>query len=212
MIKVHHLTHTYSGAAPIVFADMEVKAGEALLAIGPSGSGKSTLLHILAGILEPTTGTYTVDGQNPFALSGAARDHFRGRNIGIVFQNSRLIDVLSVRRNLELAQYLSGAGKDSTRIERLLEALEISDKADARIQTLSEGQKQRVAIARAMVNAPKLVLADEPTSALDDARATAVIDLLSGMASREGAALVITTHDQRVRNRFDRVITIGGGR
>lgn len=208
MIELTGALHRYRGAPPIALPDLRVGAGETLLVLGPSGSGKSTLLHVLAAILIPTEGVVRLDGRDVRALPASEIDRFRGRTVGVVFQRHHLIDVLTVRENLELARHLAGLPPDPPKVDRLLDRLDLREKAGARIPELSEGQKQRTAIARAVVNAPRLLLADEPTASLDDHRADAVMDLLQGLAAETGCALVLTTHDRRVMARFERIVRL----
>jgi putative ABC transport system ATP-binding protein len=167
--------------------------------IGPSGSGKSTLLMMIAGLLEQQTGRIRVGGQDLTQLHGAARDRWRGRTIGIVLQSFQLLTHLSVLENLTAAQYLSGNGVDVGAARDTLSALGILDLADEQPSRMSSGQIQRAAIARAVVNRPRLLLADEPTSSLDDETAEGALALLLRESQRLGAALLIATHDSRVK-------------
>ena len=201
MFTLQNLTHAYHGATVLNVAAWQAEQGAQWLMLGPSGSGKTTLLHALAGILRPASGQVTVAGQDLTALSPAALDRFRGKNIGIVLQRLHLIDSLSVLNNLLLAQYLAGEPQNAARVRAVLGTLDLADKADARPHELSHGQAQRVAVARAVVNSPKLLLADEPTSNLDDTRCLQVLDLLLDQAKSCGATLVIATHDQRIKSR-----------
>jgi putative ABC transport system ATP-binding protein len=184
------------------------EAGERWLVLGASGSGKTTLLGIVGGLLRPSAGRVAVDGQDLSGLSGAALDRFRGRRIGFVPQKLHLIPSLSVEDNLALAQYLAGAGQDRTRVGEVLGVLGIADRAQARPAELSHGQAQRVAVARAVINRPSLILADEPTSNLDDAQCAQAVELLESQAAACGATLVVATHDQRVRARFEKRIEL----
>lgn len=134
-------------------------------------------------------------------------DKFRGDNIGIIFQKNHFISSISVLENLKIAQFFGGT-EDEKKCRDLLGRLNILDKADKAISTLSEGEKQRVAIARALVNDPELILADEPTSALDDDNCDEVIRLLEEQASNAGAALVIVTHDTRLKEKVSNQITL----
>ena len=170
--------------------------------IGPSGCGKSTFVHLLAGLLSPDAGSVRVLGQDLAALAEAERDRFRGRHIGFVFQRLHLLPALSVRENLALARRLARQ-RGPGRIDTLLERLGLAPLAGRKPQALSHGQAQRAAIARALVHEPELVIADEPTSALDDGHAGEVVALIREVAADSGAALLIVTHDHRVRGRLD---------
>jgi putative ABC transport system ATP-binding protein len=133
-------------------------------------------------------------------------DLFRGQHIGIVFQKPHLIAALNVKQNLELAHFFSK--KKGQNLDQLLVDLGIEKKANASVLTLSEGEAQRVSIARALANSPQLLLADEPTSSLDDENTEKVIQLLKTQASKIGAALIIVTHDQRVKAHVSQFIEV----
>ncbi|UKJ06612.1 ABC transporter ATP-binding protein [Solitalea lacus] len=202
MINIQAVKHQYNGSAALQFKNWTINQGEHWLMLGGSGTGKTTLLHIISGLLQPTEGTVNIEGTNLYNLKGAALDHFRGRNIGIIFQQPHLIKNLSVLNNIMVAQYFAGLKQDKQRALEVLKSLGLGDKGKALPAELSQGQMQRVAIARAVVNHPKIVIADEPTSSLDDANTEAVLKLLEEQADRNGATLVIATHDERVKQRF----------
>lgn len=165
-------------------------------------------MHILAGLLRPTTGKLTINGTDVYALSESERDRFRGRHAGVIFQQIHLVNSLTVRDNLRLAQCMAGIKNNDSRIANLCDSLGIADKMNSYTDQLSQGQKQRVGIARAVINVPDLLLADEPTSSLDDKRSRDVINLLKEQASMHGASLIISTHDQRVKDHFTRTISL----
>jgi len=200
MISTSALEYTYKNGPSFVFPDMECLAKEQLLILGQSGVGKSTLLHLLGGLMQPTSGTINIADTNISQLSGRRMDTFRGNNIGIIFQQNHFIAALSVIDNLLLAQSLSGKVENRNRCQALLERLNIGDKTNKNTKSLSQGERQRVAIARAMINNPKLILADEPTSALDDDNCQEVLNMLREQAADEGAALIIVTHDGRLKD------------
>ncbi|MEL6133926.1 MAG: ATP-binding cassette domain-containing protein, partial [Bacteroidota bacterium] len=135
-------------------------------------------------------------------------DHFRGRNIGIIFQQAHFVAALTVKENLQLAQKLSGNVIDHDRIIDMLTRLGIANKAHQSTYRLSLGEQQRVAIARALINRPKLLLADEPTSSLDDFHTQEVISLLEEQAHAAGAALIIVTHDNRLKEHFSNSVEL----
>jgi putative ABC transport system ATP-binding protein len=187
--------------------DFKLAAGSTLALVGASGSGKSSALMAFAGVLRPARGTIAIQGTNPWRLASRARDRFRGRRIGLVFQSFHLVDALSVRANIWLAAQCAGYPVHGPkRLAALLEQLDLADIRDRRADHLSHGQAQRVAVARALINRPAVVLADEPTSALDDTNANALIKLLTDSARSEKAALVVATHDRRVLNAVDKVV------
>ena len=177
--------------------------GESAAVIGPSGCGKTTFLHLLAGLLKPRTGNISILGNEITEMSGAQLDRFRGQHMGMVFQRLFLMPALTVRQNIELAQRLARKPRDDARIDALLQQLGLAELAHHKPRMLSQGQAQRVAIARALVHGPALVLADEPTSALDDEHARQALTLLRDSTQAAGAALLVVTHDQRVRGQLD---------
>ena len=182
MISTKSLNFKYNEQASFSFPDINLDKDENLLIIGSSGIGKTTLLHLLAGLLESNSGSITLYGQDISKLNQHQTDKFRGQNIGIVFQKPHFVNSLTVKENLQLAQYL-GNKKDQNRIIDILSSLDILDKENKKPKKLSQGEKQRASIAMAIVNSPKLILADEPTSSLDDENCDRVIKLLKKQAS-----------------------------
>jgi ABC-type lipoprotein export system ATPase subunit len=201
MFKAEGLVQRYSTDTTIHFPDWTVAQGEHWLLTGPSGAGKTTLLHLLGGLLRPDGGSLFIAGKDMLSLSGAQRDAFRGKHIGIVFQQPHLIDTLTITENLLLAQYFAGNKQDKAYCRQLLSHLGL-ERPDAYPNTLSQGQMQRVSLARAIINKPSLLLADEPTASLDDENALQVLAMLQECAQQEGASLVIATHDSRIKERI----------
>ncbi|WP_116108050.1 ABC transporter ATP-binding protein [Lewinella sp. IMCC34191] len=209
MLVTRDLSYSYrAGGAGFSFPDLSVGGGEGALLLGPSGSGKSTWLHLLAGILTPTGGRVTLDGTDYESLARGDLDRFRGRHIGLVLQRAYFVEALNVVENLSLARKLAGLPPDRDFIQSVLDGLAIGQYGNRKPGELSVGEQQRVTIARALVNRPKLILADEPTSALDDANAGRVSRLLRERAAELGAALVVVTHDGRLRPDFSRIVEI----
>jgi ABC-type lipoprotein export system ATPase subunit len=208
MLSITKAALGYGEKAVLRFGGLELAAGGQCLITGPSGTGKTTLLYAIAGLARVLEGEIRIDGTAVTALGEAARDRFRGRHIGIVFQTLHLVQSLSVLENLLLASYLAGLPPDRKRALAALDRLEIAHKRDDRPQTLSQGQAQRVAIGRALLHRPKLVLADEPTSSLDDGSAAAAIGLIKDVARETGATLLVSSHDARVKPHFDRVVAL----
>lgn len=204
MLEIRGLRHDYAGRTVLSVPSWDVAKGDASLVLGPSGSGKTTLLNAIAGLATPTAGSIRVAGTEVAGLAPAARDAFRARHVGLVLQTLHLIGVVSVRENLRLAQRLAGSPVDDTRIDEVLASLGIAGLGGARAGNISVGEAQRVAIARAVVNRPSLILADEPTSALDDANCAKALALLLDQAAACGATLLVATHDNRIRGRFER--------
>lgn len=206
MLKTENLAFSYGGSADIVFPDIDCGRGEHWLVLGQSGCGKTTLLHLLAGLRTPTRGKIMVNEVDMTTLSGPALDGFRGREIGVIFQQSYFVRSLSVEENLLLAQSLGGSERDRDSIKQILSRLNIAHKLNARTGDLSVGEQQRVAIARALINRPTLILADEPTSALDDLNTDEVLKLIREQAKAANAALLIVTHDTRLKDEFGQQI------
>jgi putative ABC transport system ATP-binding protein len=200
MLKSSNLQYRYPGGNAISFPDLEVETGSEWLILGQSGSGKTTMLNILSGLVRPTQGDVVLNGVSLSQLSGARMDRFRGKHIGIVFQQSHFIRSLNVEQNLLLAQRLAGVKRDRKQIRDVLEKLGIADKTHRSTTRLSVGEQQRVSIARAVITKPLLILADEPTSALDDHHCGAVHQLLRASAAETGASLIIVTHDTRLKD------------
>jgi ABC-type lipoprotein export system ATPase subunit len=192
-----------------LFPDLKVEDKGHCLVLGKSGTGKTTFLHLLAGLLTPKTGEISIDGQVLRQLSSSQLDQYRGKKIGIIFQKSYFIQAISVLENLAWSQYLAGNTIDNNRINALLKRLGVEHHAYHRPSSLSIGEQQRVSIARALINKPSVILADEPTSALDDENAEQVIHLLEEQAALENAALIIVTHDARIKSHFDQQILLG---
>lgn len=203
MIKIEHLSFGYSDHKILSIPQLEVKDNEHLMILGKSGSGKTTMLHILGGLLAPNEGKVVIGQSEIYKLSSAQLDKYRGQNIGLIFQKPHLIAALSVEDNLLLAQYLAGTAQDKGRVKEVLEELDLAPKRTKKVKALSQGEQQRVTIARALINRPRVILADEPTASLDDDNALRVIRMLKNKAEDYGAALVIATHDQRVKEEFD---------
>ncbi|MEY4927637.1 MAG: hypothetical protein RI894_2073 [Bacteroidota bacterium] len=202
MLKTTNLEYQYTQAQTFRFPNMDCGTAEQWLILGQSGCGKTTLLHLLAGLLAPKQGEILVAGQNIGQLRRAELDAFRGKHIGIVFQQAHFIQALSVRQNLRLAQSLANLPADNNRIKEILDRLNLGHKANDFPQNLSIGEQQRASIARALINRPAIVLADEPTSALDDHNALEVTHLLEEQTREQGSMLLIVTHDQRLKSRF----------
>ncbi|OLV19110.1 ABC transporter ATP-binding protein [Deinococcus marmoris] len=194
-------------------ATLVVQPGELVAVNGPSGSGKSTFLSIAGALLRPTTGQVRIAGQDLTALSDAGLPAFRLKNLGFVLQSSNLIPYLNVREQLTLVPHLAGEdGRDARQqAEELLQLLGLSERARHFPDALSGGQRQRVAIARALMNDPQLILADEPTASLDSVRGREVVELLAQQVHAHGKAAVMVTHDERVLDLCDRVVSIVDG-
>lgn len=202
MIHTQNVVFQYNSETKFQFEDLQCKAGETLLITGASGKGKTTLLHLLGGLLKPTSGSVFIDETDVCLLSSKNLDHFRGQNIGLILQKAHFISALTVLENIELASWLTDKTKKQQKAKELLTLLGLVTVASKLPSQLSVGQQQRVSIARALINQPKLLLADEPTSSLDDENAKIVAELLANLSVKYNAALIIVTHDQRLKERF----------
>ena len=207
MLQTDNLSYTYNSANELRFPNISVNRNEKLLMLGKSGSGKTTFLHLVSGLLNIHGGSIKVDNISFDKLNTRQRDNLRGTKIGIVFQRPHLISTLTVYQNLHLAQFFN-KNKNHNRILEVLDDLNVLDKKNARPHELSQGEKQRVTIARAVINKPVLILADEPTSSLDDENVEKVMNLIMDQANKNNAALLITTHDQRIKSLFNRKISL----
>jgi lipoprotein-releasing system ATP-binding protein len=200
IIQTSDLQYTFEKGPDLFFPSFQAEENSELLILGNSGTGKTTLLHLLAGLRKPMAGEVVVNGVKLNSLSGASLDRFRGKNIGVVFQTSHFVQSLSVMDNILLAPYFSSNKVSKSDAEKMLDRLNILSKKNKKTSTLSVGEQQRVAIARALLNNPSLILADEPTSALDDENALEVLNLLREQTHSLKAALLIVTHDNRLKD------------
>jgi len=208
MIKTSNLSYSYQDGQQFQFPDININKGEHLVILGPSGVGKTTLLYLMSGLLPPLQGSVSIDGTELNSLKRHKLDHFRGENIGLVFQDYQFITSLSVLENLRLRQNSPKKQGDRQRLNELIERLGITDQSDKKVKNLSQGQQQRLSIALGLIHKPKIILADEPTSNLDDANCNKVIELLKEEATICGSSLVIITHDFRIKSHFQNQIEL----
>ncbi len=209
VISTENLQFSYpNGGVQLRFPDISLDKGEELLILGKSGIGKTTLLHLLAGLLQPSTGIIKINGTTTQSLSNRKMDQFRGENIGIVFQRMHTIPSLTVIETLKLRLYLAKKKKPYTHLDTILKQLNLSTHKNHRVTELSTGQLQRLGIACAVIHSPSLILADEPTSSLDDDHCNQSIELLKSQAKQSQSNLIIITHDTRITAAFDTIITL----
>ncbi len=187
--------------------------GEIVALEGPSGSGKTTLLSILGCILTPTSGRVVVDGEHVDPSRPDRLPVIRRKSIGFVFQQFNLFPSLTAQENVEYALNVKGFRDSAARkeAERVIEAVGLSDRRHFLPRDLSGGQKQRVAVARALAGQAPILLADEPTANLDSQIGGQILDLFRDLAKKENRALLIVTHDPKVRTIADRVVQIRDG-
>jgi len=208
MIQTKNIEFKYDDRVFLKYPDISCTVEKPLLITGKSGCGKSTLLHILAGLTPNFKGEVWIRQTGIHLLPPKKLDAFRGKHIGIVFQKPHFIASISVLENIELAAFFgSGIRKTKQAIE-LMQQLSIDHLAKKLPQAVSVGELQRVAIARALMNLPQLIIADEPTSSLDDVHANIVANLLAEQANKANAALIIVTHDERLKTIFNNHIQL----
>ena len=200
--------------------DLDVAAGEMVAVVGESGTGKSTLLHLLGALDRPTAGAIEFRTspaepfENVFAKDDEALAAFRNRAIGFVFQFHHLLPEFSALENVEMPALIAGQSMDeaSPRASELLTSLGLGARLTHRPSELSGGEQQRVAVARSLMNRPGLVLMDEPTGNLDTATAERLHDEIRRLASEEGQAFVVVTHNPALAALADRTLSLEGGR
>ena len=216
ILEVKNLSKVYGKGETMVKAldnvSFSVEQGEFVAIIGPSGSGKSTLLHILGGVDTPTNGSVIINNTDISTLNETALAIFRRRQIGLIYQFYNLIPILTVEENITLPLLLDGRKPDKRLIESLVNRLGLSKRLTHLPNQLSGGQQQRVSIGRALVNNPALMLADEPTGNLDSENSKEIISLLRQFNKEYNQTVIIITHDEKIANSADRVITIEDGK
>ncbi|MDR2113356.1 MAG: ATP-binding cassette domain-containing protein [Candidatus Accumulibacter sp.] len=213
---VEELAWRFPGQRHALFeiAGLDVPAGSSLGIRGPSGAGKTTLFHCLSGIAVAESGRVRWDGLDLRALSPEARDRWRQRNVGLVFQDFHLIEGLAAFDNVLLPacfEHWRAPPELRRRAGELLEAVGV-DCRERDVALLSRGERQRVALARALLFAPGIVIADEPTASLDPEHRTRVGELLAGLARTRNATLIVVSHDQELLARLDHCVALEDGR
>lgn len=193
--------------------NLSIENGEFTALVGPSGSGKTTLLQLIGLLDKPTTGSVIINGQDATNLNRNQRADLRKNAIGFVFQFFALIPTLTAYENIEMPLLLNGtkAAERKKRVNEMLEAVGLTDRAHHRPDQLSGGQQQRVAVARALATNPKLILADEPTANLDTENGKQVMDIMQRLNKETGVTFVFATHDPRVIKYATRVVTLRDG-
>ena len=193
--------------------NFSVEEGEFAALVGPSGSGKTTLLNIIGGLDTPSHGSVHLNDTDITALSEAELSDFRLFQLGFIFQAYNLVPVLTALENVELVMVMQGRHihERRERAEHYLELVGLTSMMHRRPSALSGGQQQRVAVARALAAGPRLVLADEPTANLDSENATALLDIMHRLSHEEKTTFIFSTHDPRVMERAERIITLRDG-
>ncbi len=217
LLTLHDISKRYRQGEVEVQAlqdiDLAIEEGEFAALVGPSGSGKTTLLNIIGGLDAPNSGSVQLNGTDLTKLSEAALSDFRLFQLGFIFQAYNLVPVLSALENVELVMVLQGrhTGEKRERAEHYLELVGLQDLIHRRPSALSGGQQQRVAVARALAAGPRLVLADEPTANLDSENAGALLDIMHRLSHEEKTTFIFSTHDPRVMERAERIVTLRDG-
>lgn len=216
MIDVQHITKTYAMGAVEVHAlrgvSLHIEEGEFVTIMGPSGSGKSTLMNVLGCLDKPTSGSYTLDGEDVSDMSRRELSRLRLRRLGFVFQSYNLLSRAKAIRQVELPLAYAGVGLGERR-ERAKAALHqvgLGDRLDHRPDELSGGERQRVAIARALVNDPRIILADEPTGNLDTETGHGVLGVFRDL-NEQGITVLFVTHDPETADYGRRIIHLRDG-
>ena len=215
-ISISHLNHYYGQGSlkkQVLFdINLHIDRGEIIIMTGPSGSGKTTLLTLMGSLRSVQEGNLSLLGQE---LHHASKEQMTlaRRNIGYIFQAHNLLNFLTAYQNVEMALELQDvtAAEANTRIRTVLSAVGLADRMDYYPSDLSGGQKQRVAIARALVGQPKIILADEPTAALDKKAGRDVVEMMEKLAREQGCTILLVTHDNRILDLADRIISMEDG-
>jgi cell division transport system ATP-binding protein len=213
VIQLFHVYKSYAAdVQALVDVSLEIDKGEFVFLTGPSGAGKSTLLRLIFCAERPTRGQLLVGGRNVARLAASAVPYLR-RNVGVVFQDFKLLPRRTVEENVAVALEVVGAPRRVVRQKTwaILKQVGLAHKLHQYPPRLSGGEQQRVAIARALVNEPQILLADEPTGNLDAERSREIMELLEAASSR-GTTIIVATHDQRLLERDKRVIGLQNGR
>ena len=212
MISAKNIEFKYGSEFTLKVDSFQLKKGETVAITGVSGSGKSTFLKLISGELALQSGELEVLDQKLHEMRDSALRKFRLNNLGMIFQDSPLLDYLSVLDNIELPSKV--AGQKSGNVQELAAACGIEHLLKRVPSRLSEGERQRAAICRSLISSPKLVLADEPTSSLDPQRGSVITDLLIENCRKQNSGLLMVTHDHSLLKKFDRAVDIsdlGGG-
>ena len=217
LIELRNLSKTYTrgkqGIEVLHGIDLDIAKGDFLALMGPSGSGKTTLLNIIGGLDAPTTGSISVGGQRIDQLGSNALTHWRGSNVGFVFQFYNLMPMLTAQRNVELPLLLTKLSAVQRRKNAAvaLQLVGLQDRGSHKPTELSGGQQQRVAIARAIVTDPSLLVCDEPTGDLDRKSAEEVLTLLRTLNRDYGKTIVMVTHDPKAAEYASRTLHLDKG-
>jgi putative ABC transport system ATP-binding protein len=217
-VRCHDVTKTFGAGSAAVRAlrgvNLEMSTGELMMLVGPSGSGKTTLISVIAGVLSRDGGDCSVFGRDYMRMSVDETTHFRGENIGFVFQAWNLIPALSAVENVAVPLIIKGTNRRRAiqRATEMLRTVEFDERMMQSFPTdLSGGQQQRIAIARSLIHSPRLIVCDEPTSALDSDTGRKVMAMMRQLAVGDDRALLVVTHDARIFEFADRIAFMQDG-
>jgi len=210
--KLEHIHKDYRMGeivTPLKDISLTVNEGDFIAVEGPSGIGKSTLLYVMGTLLKPDDGTYTFEGKDVSTFTDSQKSAFRAKKIGFLFQDSTMIQALTLRENLIFTQSVGGK-KDPKKVDELLYQFGLEDRADFFPHQLSGGQRRRAMAARALIHNPRLILADEPTNDLDEHWSEEIIRILKEQ-TQKGTAVVMVTHNSRWAGQATRRLRLEDG-
>jgi putative ABC transport system ATP-binding protein len=210
MLICENISFAIDGSKLISDINLKIQPQKDLLITGPSGIGKTSLLSILCGLQKPTQGNVKYNDINLYDMSENKIDDFRGKELGIVFQNFNLINSFTIKQNLDIANIVSKQNNND-QLYDLLQRVGLAEKSHLQVSKLSVGEKQRLAVARAFIGKPKWIFCDEPTSSLDNKNTDVIINLIKEESLRCKASLILITHDTRVQSilNFSQVLKMG---
>jgi len=204
LFNLENIQYKYEDKVFLKELSLTIECGNHLLIHGRSGSGKSTLINLMTGLLRAISGSITFENINYNTLTDSDLDVLRSKNFGFIFQRLHLIGHLNVKQNISIA-----INKNNCLCtEELIKDLGLEKLRNKKVSDLSVGEAQRVAVARGVVNNPKVIFADEPTSALDNSNSKKVMDLILSQTKKTNSTLIVSTHDERIKNYFSKVIRL----
>ena len=199
MLICENILFSIDGHKLISGINLNIQSQKDLLITGPSGIGKTSFLSILCGLQKPNQGNVIYNDINLYDMSENKIDAFRGKELGIVFQNFNLINSFTIKQNLDIANTVSQQSNND-QLYDLLQRVGLAEKSHLQVSKLSVGEKQRLAVARAFIGKPKWIFCDEPTSSLDNKNTDVIINLIKEESLRCKASLILITHDTRVQS------------
>jgi putative ABC transport system ATP-binding protein len=217
LLEIKDITKSYHMADQVIpilkGINFSVNRGEFLSITGPSGSGKSTLMHIIGCLDTPTSGSYSIDGQDVSRMSSDELAKMRNAHLGFVFQKFHLLDDLKAIDNVALPMLYAGSTEKEAQqqAQKMLEMVNLGERLNYYPNQLSGGQQQRVAIARALINGPDILLADEPTGNLDTATGSTIMNIFKNLNKDPGVTIIIVTHDLELAKKMNRIIKLRDG-